>query len=287
MPAECRYFNETGHSLCQPFLGYWERNGGLLRFGYPITEPFVETISTWEGVVQYFERRRMELHAEQPGLPVLLGLLGNEVLNRPTPITPGVPGVPGAAVPECVAEFFATGTAEDQVFREAYQQLPFRETLGCPTTYVNDVPAATQMMERGAMVWIDLSSRGSQVPFTLAGRLIYTIYPGPAYQRYPDTWVAGIDPMRPNIKPPRDGLYPPWGGFGKLWMNDSTVRDRLGWAVESRADEDTADVVIFDNVYNDLGNLGMLIQINDTDTIYAFGRLDQPQEVATVYDNRR
>ena len=34
----CRYFPQTGHSLCGIFLSYWLNNGGLERFGYPVTE---------------------------------------------------------------------------------------------------------------------------------------------------------------------------------------------------------------------------------------------------------
>ncbi len=77
----CRFFAQTEHSLCEPFLGYWQSHGGLERFGYPITEPFVATISDWTGTIQYFERRRMEHHTEFQGTAheVLLGLLGNEV----------------------------------------------------------------------------------------------------------------------------------------------------------------------------------------------------------------
>ncbi|NJN65527.1 MAG: hypothetical protein HC884_01855 [Chloroflexaceae bacterium] len=78
--AGCQYFEPTGHSLCEPFLSYWRTNGGLERFGYPITEPTDETIENWSGTVQYFERRRMEHHPEnQPPYHILLGLLGNRV----------------------------------------------------------------------------------------------------------------------------------------------------------------------------------------------------------------
>jgi hypothetical protein len=58
----CVYFAETGHSLCFMFLDYWLKNGGLDRFGYPITE------FTNEGgpFVQYFQRARMEWHPEEP-----------------------------------------------------------------------------------------------------------------------------------------------------------------------------------------------------------------------------
>ncbi len=80
-PSGCRYFAVTGHSLCEPFKSYWEQNGGLERFGYPITEPFYATLDDWSGTIQYFERRRMEHHTELAGTryEVLLGLLGNEV----------------------------------------------------------------------------------------------------------------------------------------------------------------------------------------------------------------
>lgn len=81
--AGCRYFTETRHSVCPPFITYWERNGGLERFGYPISEAREETVGDWTGTVQYFERRRMEHHLENRGTQyeVLLGLLGSEVLN--------------------------------------------------------------------------------------------------------------------------------------------------------------------------------------------------------------
>lgn len=80
-PPNCRFFPETSHSLCEPFLSYWINNGGLERFGYPITPPMSEAIGDWTGTVQYFERRRMEHHQENRGTPyeVLLGLLGNNV----------------------------------------------------------------------------------------------------------------------------------------------------------------------------------------------------------------
>lgn len=75
------YFPKTKHSLSGDFLAYWLDNGGLVIFGYPISEPFVETSKT-DGkpyLVQYFERNRFELHPEKdPAYSVLLGLLGSE-----------------------------------------------------------------------------------------------------------------------------------------------------------------------------------------------------------------
>ena len=76
------YFTETGHTLSEPFKAYWEQNGGLSIFGFPISESFNETSQT-DGkvyVVQYFERNRFEYHPEAPQqYRVLLGLLGREL----------------------------------------------------------------------------------------------------------------------------------------------------------------------------------------------------------------
>lgn len=81
--TECRYFPETGHSLCPPFRDYWERNGGLAVFGLPISEPLPERSADDGQVyrVQYFERNRFEHHPENPPpTEVLLGRLGAELI---------------------------------------------------------------------------------------------------------------------------------------------------------------------------------------------------------------
>jgi hypothetical protein len=86
-PVEgARFFPETGHNLSGPFLSYWEANGGLAVFGYPITEERLERNAAdgEEYTVQYFERNRFELHPEQAGTPfeVQLGLLGRQLYER-------------------------------------------------------------------------------------------------------------------------------------------------------------------------------------------------------------
>ena len=37
-----RFFPETGHSLSFGFKAFWEHNGGLAVFGYPLTDEFQE-----------------------------------------------------------------------------------------------------------------------------------------------------------------------------------------------------------------------------------------------------
>jgi hypothetical protein len=74
-PGQATYFPATGHNLIFGFKTYWERNGGLALFGYPLTEEF--QVYT----VQYFERARFEYHPEHKGTPyeTELGLLGRQL----------------------------------------------------------------------------------------------------------------------------------------------------------------------------------------------------------------
>jgi hypothetical protein len=81
----CSYYIETGYDLCPPFRQFWNTNGALPVFGYPITRARDE-LSLTDGKTyqtQYFERERLEYHPENRGTPyeVLLGLLGAEDLR--------------------------------------------------------------------------------------------------------------------------------------------------------------------------------------------------------------
>jgi hypothetical protein len=92
-PDGCLYFAETGHSLCEPFLGYFRSKGlefdgrpgyslaeSIALFGLPLSEPQTETIEGRPYTVQWFERARFEWHPENaPPYNVLLGLLGVEM----------------------------------------------------------------------------------------------------------------------------------------------------------------------------------------------------------------
>jgi hypothetical protein len=85
LTLEHMHFPETGHSLGGAFLRYWQENGGLPVYGYPISEEITE-VSPTDGrpyLVQYFERNRFEYHPEAAGTPfeVQLGLLGANMLK--------------------------------------------------------------------------------------------------------------------------------------------------------------------------------------------------------------
>jgi len=114
----CRLFPETGYYLCGGFRAHWERNGGLARFGFPITDEITEVIEGRALAVQYFERRRMEYHPEnRPPFDILLGLLGRELLLGAPPIAPTpVPPPPTPAPPTpIVPQIFLDEPAEGAV----------------------------------------------------------------------------------------------------------------------------------------------------------------------------
>ena len=79
------YFAATGHNVSGGFLAYWQANGGLAQFGYPLSEVFHETLENGQGYdVQYFERARFEYHPENAAPnDVLLGQFGRRLLNAP------------------------------------------------------------------------------------------------------------------------------------------------------------------------------------------------------------
>lgn len=77
-----RCFPETGYCIAGRIREFWERNGGLPVFGFPITPQQTETIEGRSLQVQWFERNRLELHPENARpYDVLLGRLGADRLG--------------------------------------------------------------------------------------------------------------------------------------------------------------------------------------------------------------
>lgn len=93
----CLVFNETGRSVCEPFLSYWVNHGlldgslnayeqSLSLLGLPLTEPRLEQNPDGDWVMtQWFERARLEDHSAKG---VLLGRLGSELKPQPAPSYP-------------------------------------------------------------------------------------------------------------------------------------------------------------------------------------------------------
>jgi len=119
----CRFFPETGHSVCGRILEAWRASGlefdgrpgiseaeSLALFGLPLSGLVSERLSdgrTYQ--VQWFERARFELHPENSRpYDVLLGRLGDEIRGgpsappaqpAPTPVPPAPTRLPDASRP--------------------------------------------------------------------------------------------------------------------------------------------------------------------------------------------
>lgn len=78
-----RCFSETGFCIAGRIRSYWEQNGGLPVFGFPLTAQGEEIIEGRAIQVQWFERNRLELHPANPRpYDVLLGRLGADRLAQ-------------------------------------------------------------------------------------------------------------------------------------------------------------------------------------------------------------
>jgi hypothetical protein len=74
--AASDYYADTGHYLYGQFRDYWNGNGGLLQFGFPITKVFDQKSENGQTYpTQYLQRAVFEQHPENKGTPF-------EVLGR-------------------------------------------------------------------------------------------------------------------------------------------------------------------------------------------------------------
>lgn len=119
--ASSRYFPETKHTVQGRFLQFWDRNGGLLQYGYPISDEMPE-VSDVDGklyTVQYFERAVFEWHPDNKApYDVLLSLLGSQRYVEAY----GPRGVPNQGASTDNARFFPeTGRTMGGAFRAYWE----------------------------------------------------------------------------------------------------------------------------------------------------------------------
>lgn len=126
----------------------------------------------------------------------------------------GVPGAPGGTLCLPPPGGFGSIFAADPTLTTQ---------IGCPLGMPLAYTAAIQTFERGMMIYVGSSPSA-----------IYVLYNTGIYTRFADTWIDGVDPISGGEVAP-SGLYEPIRGFGKVWRNDVTVRNGLGWATQPEA----------------------------------------------------
>lgn len=129
--ASVTYFPQTGHSLRNGFKAFWQANGGLAIFGYPISEEFIETSASGQKLtVQYFERYRFEYHPEFAGTgqAVQLSRLGADLAPQTFPTAPP------SAVTNGAQFFSQTSHTLSGAFLEYWQANGGLPIFGYPTS---------------------------------------------------------------------------------------------------------------------------------------------------------
>jgi hypothetical protein len=157
--GEAQYFPETGFTVRGPFLEFFRTTGGLKRYGYPITDEYVDSQSGL--LIQYFQNARMEWHPGNPDpYKVQLGLLGDELGLRQPPIP--VRDIPSPADPGC-QYFPETGHKVCYKFLGYWRETGGLDMYGYPIAGVTVEPNGriVQYFQRAKMEW----------------------HPGPEYQR--------------------------------------------------------------------------------------------------------
>ncbi len=183
-PTAPAYFRETGHTLNGTFLNYWQANGGLELFGFPLTEPFEELnpVDNRRYVVQYFERERFEYHPEKAGTryEVLLGLLGSDMLRLDcrgfSRLPPPLPPAPGDSSASFRSYFPETGHYLSFRFKRYWEQHGGLAVFGFPiseelieTSPIDGKQYTMQYFERARFEYHPTAAPDSQVQLALLG----------------------------------------------------------------------------------------------------------------------
>ncbi len=112
--SSARTFEITGHTLNEPFLDFWEQNGGVEALGYPVSEPLWEYIGNRVLLVQYFERVRLEY---QPLGNDTLGEIHISDLGRDLALMRGFDTTPVEPIEYMTAEYESAAATDDDVRR--------------------------------------------------------------------------------------------------------------------------------------------------------------------------
>jgi hypothetical protein len=200
-PQNCQTFTETGKTVCDKFLSYWQSHGGVAQQGFPISGEFQErsSIDGKEYTVQYFERAVFELHPENAAPnDVLLSLLGTLAYNQKYPN--GAPELPPPANPLPGMNFPETGKEIRGVFLTYWQEHGGLAQQGYPITNpllekseLDGKEYTVQYFERAVFEMHPENQPPYDVLLSQLGTLRFKqLYPPAGYSHADDySWLAG------------------------------------------------------------------------------------------------
>lgn len=230
------YFNDTGHSVREPFLSYYLRTGGAAQYGSPITEDYVDKSTRL--LVQYFEKARLEWHPgnEEP-YKVQLGLLGSELGKQQAPIP--ISEIPSLNDPNC-QYFPETGHSMCFMFRDYWLQQGGLDRFGYPIgQFTIENGLTVQYFQRARMEWHPEKDTTPRIQLAPLGKLYYT--------------YAGFDPSRLD---PLDGGVAHPGSVTTLHARASVFKP-----VAMAKDSQTAFVFVTDQFGRPLGGVAVALTV--------------------------
>jgi hypothetical protein len=92
---------------------------------------------------------------------------------------------------------------------------------GCPDSKAAASIHVEQHFEGGWMIWVEV---------THEILVLFNDGQNPAWLRMPDTFQEGMPIQDDSIVPPPD-RFQPIRGFGLVWRENTTIRDRLRWGL--------------------------------------------------------
>jgi hypothetical protein len=91
-----------------------------------------------------------------------------------------------------------------------------------PTPTFSQIQVAEQVFEHGRMMWIQPRNQMWVMVDDGSGKGKWSVFE--------DTFQEGESEFDPSIVPP-EGRYQPERGFGKIWRENQTIHDALGWGL--------------------------------------------------------
>lgn len=241
--ARERCFDEIASAcISGRLLEFWEANGGLPVFGYPLGNAASRTTPEGTFLTQYFERARFELHPEKSApYDVLLGRVGAERLEA----VGGAGGEREEQGGTCaswaetghrvcgafLASWRASGLEMDR--RRGSSEAESLALWGYPLTpMLSDGASSVQWFERARF-----ELRGGAVSFGLLGREIAPPGPGPAQAPTPSPSTGVVISQVYGGGGNRDARLR--NDFIELYNLGRAEVDMTGWSVQY-ADADGA-----------------------------------------------
>jgi hypothetical protein len=229
----CQTFEETGKTMCDRFMQYWQSNGGLPQQGYAISEEIQEQSATDGKIytVQYFERAVFEKHSEnQPPNDVLLSLLGNFHYKQKYP--KGAPNQTPNTEPGSVL-FKETGKRVGGLFLDYWKKNGALPQQGFPISdefnQVSDLNGRTykvQYFERAVFEYHPEEKPEYRVLLSQLGTF--------RYRELYDSALLRRPPYTPGVGSPFGVVgamrWPSWGTFGQ--PAELAAQTGTGWVVE-------------------------------------------------------